>query len=145
MHKTFKAYFTLLSCVNAATHHHQTGHKRTNFMWMDLVNICVKFLQANCLCRDVSMQTTYTNLPCTLSSPGIAVIGTESVMFGLPHLILFCSLLLFSASSKGSTAATLGSPSPSSRLSASSCRSSSASLSVVSAPSAAWRKIYHMI
>lgn len=63
-------------------------------------------MQANCLCRNVGMQMSYTNLPCTLSSPAIAVIGTESVMFGLVHLILFSSLLLFSVSSKGSTAAT---------------------------------------
>jgi len=137
MHKTFKAYFTLLSCIIAATHHHQTDHKRIHFMKMELVNIWVIFRQANCLWRNVGMQMSYINLPCTLSSPATAVIGTESVMFGSLHLILFSSLLLFSASSKGSTAATRRSRSPSSRLSASSCRSSSPSLSDVSAPSTA--------
>lgn len=86
-----------------------------------------------------------TNLPCTLSSPGIVVIGTESVMFGLLHLILSSSLLLLSVSSKGSAADTRGSPSPSSTLSASSSRSSSPSLSDVSAPSAGYRKIYNML
>ena len=137
MHKTFEAYFTLLSCVIAATHHHQTDHKRIYFVRMDLVNIRVIFMQANSLCRNVGIEMSYTNLPCTLSSAATAVIGTESVMFGLLHLILFSSLLLFSVSSKGSTAATRWSRSPSSRLSASSCRSSSPSLSDVSVPSTA--------
>ena len=63
-------------------------------------------MQVNCLCRNAGMQMSYTNLPCTLSSPAIAVIGTESVTFGLLHLILFSSLLLFSVSSKGSPSAT---------------------------------------
>lgn len=106
MHKALKAYFTLLSCIIAATHHHQSDHKRIYFMRMDLVNIRVIFMQVNCICRNVGMQMSYTNLPCTLSSPAIAVIGTESVMFGLLHLILFSSLFLVSVSSMDSTAAT---------------------------------------
>lgn len=42
------------------------------------------------------------DLPCMLSSPGIVVIGPESVIFTLLHLLVLGSFVITSLSPKGS-------------------------------------------
>lgn len=93
-------------------------------MSKDLVNICIESMEAIFCCKINTFVMYKINLPCTLSSSGIVVIGPESVVFTLLHLLLLGSLLISAGSPKGSPAPPRGSPPFSSGSSASSFGSS---------------------